>query len=308
MSGIAILCAGQGGQHRGMFDLLGGVAEAGPVFAAAIPLLGVDPRRFVREAGEDALFANRAGQILCCTHALAGWAMLGLRSRRVVLAGYSVGELAAWGCAGLFGVEQTLALAAARAEAMDRAAPADAGLAAVVGLRRVVLDTLIGPHGLSVAIVNGADSFVVGGARAGLDAVLEAARMRGATGRMLRVSVPSHTALLEAAGAEFGAVLGRQGTHGPRDVRLLSGTDAGTVHDPAEGMRKLALQVWRTIEWSACLEACAEAGGSVFLELGPGSALARMAESVAGRPARSIEQFRTADGVRDWLARSLDTR
>ncbi len=65
---------------------------------------------------------------------------------------------------------------------------------------------------------------------------------------------------------------------------------------------------WSPIDWAGCLEACVEAGASVFLELGPGSALARMAESVAGRPARSIEQFRTADGVRDWLARSLDAR
>ena len=305
MSGAtAILCSGQGGQHRDMFRLVGDVPEAALVFEAATHLLdGIDPRRFVREAAEAALFANHTGQVLCCTQALAAWAMLGDgRPDRVVLAGYSVGELAAWGCAGWFDPAQTLHLAAERASAMDRAAPDDAGLAAIVGLRRDAIDALLEAHAVEVAIVNGADSFVVGGPGEALEACLAAARQQGATraGR-LRVAVPAHTCLLAGADSAFEAVLVRQTLRAPgTGVRLLSGIDAETVRDPRAGLRKLARQVTTTIDWAACLEACREAGATRFLELGPGGALARMAAGDAPAAARALEQFRTADGVRAW--------
>ena len=306
---VALLCSGQGGQHRDMFAWLGAVPAAEPVFAAASSLLGgLDPRRFVREAPDDALFGNHAGQILCCTQALAAWAMLGdARPSRVVLAGYSVGELAAWGCAGVFAPDALLRLAAERARLMDAAAPAGAGLAAIVGLRRPALERLLATHGAALAIVNGADSVVIGGTADALEACLaEATRQGAATARRLPVAVPSHTALLAAASAGFAPILAT-GPHGAvgDGVRLLSGIDGEVVRDPARGLHKLAAQISTTIEWSACLAACRELGASRFLELGPGTALSRMVEqSGAGASARAIEQFRTPDGVRSWLARA----
>ena len=97
---VAILCSGQGGQHPAMFDLVANCREAEPIFAAAAGVLGKDPHRFVREAAPTDLFSDIHGQILCCTQALSVWAALGeVRPARVVIAGYSIGELAAWGCA-----------------------------------------------------------------------------------------------------------------------------------------------------------------------------------------------------------------
>ncbi len=308
MSGglTAILCSGQGNQHREMFAWLGDVPEAAAVFAAAAPFLdGVDPRRFVRDAEERALFDNRAGQILCCTQALAAWAMLGdKRPRRIVLAGYSVGELAAWGCAGHFTPRQVLALASERADLMDREAPEDAGLAAVIGIRRSTLDRVLQESGACLAISNDEDNAVIGGTGQALDQALAAAKAHGATtARRLRVSVPSHTPLLRAAGTAFGQALERQARHAPCEgVRLLSGIDAGTVRDPAAGLRKLAAQIGQTIDWGACLRACLELGAETFLELGPGTALGRMAEGLTGGlRSRSVDQFRSAAGVRTWL-------
>ncbi len=48
---------------------------------------------------------------------------------------------------------------------------------------------------------------------------------------------------------------------------------------------------------------CVEAGAA-FLELGPGRALAEMALLSHSDPARrSLDDFRTLDGVRAWLGR-----
>lgn len=103
MSSIAIFCSGQGYQGADMFDLLADAPEADSVFKGArLVLGGEDPRELVRCATNDALHADKVGQILCCTQAMAVWAVLGAKAPRpLVVAGYSVGELAAWGVAGL---------------------------------------------------------------------------------------------------------------------------------------------------------------------------------------------------------------
>ena len=71
--------------------------EAAPVFEATKAALGGhDPRELVRRASADDLHANKAAQILCCTQAMAAWAVLSdVVPRPLVVAGYSVGELAA---------------------------------------------------------------------------------------------------------------------------------------------------------------------------------------------------------------------
>jgi [acyl-carrier-protein] S-malonyltransferase len=63
MSGMAVLCSGQGYQGPGMFDLLADAPEAIPVFKAAeFVLRGKDPRQLVHESGNDGLHADKVGK------------------------------------------------------------------------------------------------------------------------------------------------------------------------------------------------------------------------------------------------------
>ena len=307
---IAILCSGQGGQHPAMFDLVASCPEAEPVFIAAAEVLGQDPRRFVREAAPADLFSNRAGQILCCTQALAMLSALGKAwPARTVIAGYSIGELAAWGCAGAVDGPGILRLAQRRAAAMDAAAPSDGGLAAIVGLRRPTLEPILARHAVSIAIVNDVDSFVVGGRRDGLDAACREAAARGAKHIVtLPVAVPSHTPLLREATEQFRAVLRAASPRLPgAGHRLLSGIDGDTIYDIETGIDKLARQISTTIDWAACLESCRSAGAVAALELGPGTALSRMASPLfPDGHVRAVDEFRTLTGLRSWLKRAMD--
>ena len=308
---IAILCSGQGGQHAAMFDLVANCPEAEPVFSTAAEVLGEDPRRFVQEAAPADLFSNRSGQILCCTQALAMQAALGTAwPARTVIAGYSIGELAAWGCAGAVDGPAILRLAQRRAAAMDAAAPSDGGLAAIVGLRRATLEPILARHELSIAIVNDVDSFVVGGRRAGLAAACEEAAASGTKHIVtLPVAVPSHTPLLREAAEQFRAVLCGASPRLPgAGHRLLSGIDGDTIYDMETGIDKLAHQISTTIDWAACLESCRSAGAVAALELGPGTALSRMASPLFsdGR-ARAVDEFRTLAGLKSWLQRAIDS-
>ncbi|MDP4023825.1 acyl transferase [Methylobacterium sp. NEAU 140] len=304
---LAILLSGQGGQHPGMFDLTADLPEAQGVFAAAAALLGADPRALAR-AGGSALHDNRTGQILCCVAGLAGWQVVAAaRPERAIVAGYSIGDLAAWGVAGRFGPDTVLRLAAARAEAMDAASGDGFGLAGIRGLGFDALAALAERHGCHLAIRNAADSGVVGGARDALDALCREATGLGAQRAVvLPVHTPSHTPLLDAAAARFRGILAGAETHRPAAgaPRLVSGLDGAPVFDAAAGREKLALQIARTIDWAACLDACREYGADRVIELGPGHALATMAEAaLPGARVHALEAFRSRDGVRAWIGR-----
>jgi [acyl-carrier-protein] S-malonyltransferase len=304
---LAILCSGQGRQHPGMFALTGEAPETQGLFAHAARLLREDPRAMVRVAPAAVLRHNRTGQILCALQALA--AVAALRPAlpgRIVVAGYSVGEVAAWGVTGLFDAEDTLDLVAQRAEAMDAASPPGDGLLFVRGLSRDTVEGLCARHGAAIAIINPGDAFVLGGNRAALDALgADARAMHARRVANLAVEVASHTKRLAQASIVYREILLGVPLHFPPrfGMRLLSGIDGAPVLDALTGLDKLAAQISQTVQWAVCLEACVEAGATAFLELGPGPALSEMVNAAyPSLASRCLDDFKSLDGVRAWLA------
>ena len=304
---LAILCSGQGGQHAGMFDMIADCPEALPVFDEAAAVLGEDPRVFVKQSDTDKIYSNRNGQILCCTMALSLSAVLRkhLSGQRILYAGYSVGELSAWGLAGCLTSVQVLELAARRAELMDAVSPKKAGLAGVAGLSRHIIDEISQKTQVSIAISNTDESVVLGGTNEGLDKAVALALSAGAgTARRLKVAVPSHTPLLRGAVAPLLEYILSLHPVPPRaGARLISGLDGEPVFQIEDGAQRLARQVATTVQWDACMEACLEAGAHSILELGPGAALARMAHAGILKEfrVRAAEDFHSLSGLVAWL-------
>src|SRR4051812_35022505 len=272
---LAILCSGQGGQHRDMFALTSDAPQAAQLFTHATALLGGrDPREFARGEADEALHRNRAGQILCTLQPLAAaCALADVMPRGVIIAGYSVGEVAAWGVGGLFDATATLDLVARRAEAMDAATQAGDGLIFVRGLSRDEIGRLCERHGAAIAIANPGDAFVIGGGREALSGIAADARaMHGARIVALPVEVAPHPNRLAAGSAVFRQTLRLVPmVFPPRSAaRILSGIDATPVVSADSGLDKLAAQISQTVQWADCLQACVEAGATAFLELGPG--------------------------------------
>ena len=306
MTGTAIFCSGQGAQGAGMFDRLADVPEAAAVFEAAKTALGGrDPRDLVQRADEEELHANKVGQVLCCTQAMAAWAILGEAVPRPLLAaGYSVGELAAWGVAGVLDAKTVLGLAAERASLMDAATEEPAGLLAVRGLSRHALEPLCRAHECHVAIVNAPDQMLAGGTRKSLDALAHDAKAHGASVTAIPVAVASHTPLLRRASERFRTALGKVKfpDASPSGVRLLSGIDGEAVFDFRDGLDKLAQQIQQTVDWAACMDACRSGGVTKVIELGPGNALARLMQAaVPSSEVHSLSEFHSLEGVKRWL-------
>ncbi|MCI1146203.1 malonate decarboxylase subunit epsilon [Stenotrophomonas maltophilia] len=301
---LALLCPGQGVQHAEMFERVRDLPAARHILDLASTVLGRD---VFSAAGAEDRFDNAQAQPLLCAASLAQWQ--GLRDcvpAPTLIAGYSIGELAAHAIGGSFDAATCLALAAQRARLMDSASPADAGLQAVLGLERHVLQPLCDLHGAHVAIANGQDHFIVGGTHASLQRLADAARAQGADIRLLPVRVPAHTPLLAAAVAPFAAALDASPLQAPR-LPLLAGIDARPVRDRATAVNTLSLQLAQTIEWAQVMRQAFERGARVFLQLGPGNALARMvAPAYPCCEVRAVEEFQSLEGAAAWVRSALE--
>jgi [acyl-carrier-protein] S-malonyltransferase len=79
------------------------------------------------------------------------------------------------------------------------------------------------------------------------------------------------------------------------------------VFDVRAGADKLARQIEQTVDWAACMRSCQSANITKVLELGPGSALARlMREVMPEGNAHSLSEFHSLSGVEQWLQGSPD--
>ncbi|MEG0185634.1 MAG: acyltransferase domain-containing protein [Stenotrophomonas sp.] len=284
--------------------LLRAVVAARGVLDAASRVLGRD---VLAAACAEDRFDNAQAQPLLCAASLAHWQ--GLRDNLptpTVLAGYSIGELAAHAIAGSFDAATCLALSAQRAALMDAAGPADAGMQAVLGLDRPTLQPLCQAHGVHVAIANGHDHFIVAGSLPALRRLTTAALSLGAEAKPLPVHVPAHTPLLSAAVQPFASALQAVPPMAPH-LPLLAGIDARPVRDSVAVVHTLSAQLAQTIEWAQVMRQAFERGARVFLQLGPGNALARMvAPAYPCCEVRAVEDFQSLDGAAAWVRNTLE--
>ncbi|QYD72864.1 acyltransferase domain-containing protein [Paraburkholderia edwinii] len=301
---LAILCPGQGAQHPDMFRL---TRDSAPLlFDRAAALLDAPVHAWLERADATMLHNNRSAQILCTSQQLAATAALNdALPDNCCVAGYSVGEVAAWGVAGLMQPVSLLNLVAARAELMDLCNPFDGAMLFVSGLDRRTIEQLCTDDDAAIAVVNPNNAFIIGGRRPKLLGIALDAMAAGAS-RVTAISanVAAHTPLLANAAVAFGQLARKTivSQRCPPHMRVFSGVDGEPVMDIAAGIDKLAKQIAQPVRWDACMAACIKEGATAFLELGPGRALSDMATATYPQfPARSLEDFRSIDAVTDWL-------
>ncbi|MBB4396303.1 ACP S-malonyltransferase [Bradyrhizobium sp. ERR14] len=301
---LALLCGGQGTLSDRMFDLVAEQPAAEPIFAAATAFLGADPRQFIRTRSADELAVNHTSQILTVTSTLATHACIAdLLIEQTAVAGYSVGEMAAWSIAGIWTTSEALRLTDIRARLMESAGP-DGRLGYVRGLDRAALAPLLARHRCEIAIRNPDLLVMIGGAERDLIALCDDAGKEGARAGLLAVKIASHTSRLASARKPLQQAF-EASRHTPIASQriLLAGGDGERIFSAEDATAKLANQVAHPIDWAATLEALAELGVTAVLDLGPGHALAEMMR--ASQPSircYAADGFRTIDGLRKWIA------
>jgi [acyl-carrier-protein] S-malonyltransferase len=301
----ALLFSGQGTQHAGMLPWLEAEPAAAPALQAMVSALGSDWRERLNDAGwRD---ANRAAQQLLTGTSLAAWAALRshLQAPPVVVAGYSVGELAAFGCAGAFDAASALALAADRADAMDEAVRGHTtGLLSVSGLREEAIGASCQALKLECAIRIAADHQILGGEDAALQSAEQLFRNQGGNCRRLAVQVASHTSWMHTAADRFARRLEAVQFRAVQCPVALNATGSATRR--AATLREaLSRQLRTTVQWASCMEGVAEYRPACVVEIGPGDALSRLWSTHQPHiPVRAADDFRSAAALAAWIEKT----
>lgn len=300
MPGFLLLCPGQGAQHPAMLDFALAEPAGREAIEQASAAVGLDIARRVRE-GQD-LFEPVFAQVCMVAAALASWRALEVHAPPpAAVAGYSVGEVSSWGCAGTWTVAATMSLVKRRAMMMLEASPPDCAMVAATGIDEATVERLRGEA--HVAIEVAADHWILAGERSRVEWAARALEAAGAATRPVPVTVPSHTPLLEAAAAALRPAIESMPGAAPR-WPVARGIDGRMLFRAADAAGAIAQAVCRPIRWRAVLEEASERGLAVSLELHPGTALTRMALAAGWREARALADFRTPEGAARWLERA----
>jgi [acyl-carrier-protein] S-malonyltransferase len=253
------------------------------------------------------LYSNRVAQPLLVASMLVMWD--NLRSalpNPTVVAGYSVGEVAAYSIAGMLQPEDAVSLAARRARAMDAGTVngAPQALLSVSGIQRAVVSAMASVNHVYIAIETTGDSCIIGGSGECVIAFKAMVEAIGARCSLLRVQVASHTPLLSNASDAFFSIA-RKTAFKPAIVPVVAGITGNIIETFEQAPITLSKQLSQTIRWEDCMTTCVELGASVILDLGPGASLAKMFKAKYPHlECRSVDEFRTIEGIKNWYARS----
>jgi [acyl-carrier-protein] S-malonyltransferase len=263
----AIIFPGQGSQTPGMRDT---VAEHRPdLLELSAEVVGDDPFERVNQ-GTD--FAQPA--IFCAS--LAGWQSLG-RPEGDLMAGHSLGELAALVAAGSLSERDGLELVTLRGRLMQRsgAEAGDGGMLALLGAGAADHAwALAEAHGLAVANDNSPGQVVLSGPRAALPAAASEAKELGLRAMELDVTGAFHSPMMAAAVPEFEAALAGVELAEPH-VPVLCAVTA----EPFDDIRaRLAQALTSPVRWRETMLALHARGADRFVEVGPGRVLTGLAK------------------------------
>lgn len=301
---LGLLFSGQGQQQAGLPAWVAALPGARPALDA---LDAFDAGWAQRLADPGWASDNLNAQPLVTALALAAWQ--GLREQLpapAAVAGYSVGEVAAFCAAGVYPLGQALAISRQRAALMQACATEAQGLLSVAGLPAARRAGIAARHGLEDAIRLSPDQAVVGGTVAGLAAAAPDFEAAGARLTPLAVRIASHTSAMQPAAEGLQDWLATQPFAAPGTVLVCNAT--GAPERRPEALRQaLAAQLARTVVWDQCEAQLAERGLRCVLEIGPGEALARGWQQRRPQiPARALASFQSAAGVAAWVRRQLD--
>ena len=241
---------------------------------------GLDLERLGTTATLQEITDTAVTQPLVVASALLGAAELRRRGQvpcDTMVAGHSIGEIAALAIAGVVSEADALRLASVRGAAMSRAcAERPTGMIAVLG--GVEADVLLSldTAGLQPANRNGAGQIVAAGPLEACDALEQNPPSRARL-RRLEVAGAFHTHHMASAVDEVRDLADTIEVNDP-ELTLVSNADGMVVTSGRDALDRVVSQITHPVRWDLCTQTMLKLGVDAFIELPPSGSLVGLAK------------------------------
>jgi acyl transferase domain-containing protein/acyl carrier protein len=206
------------------------------------------------------------------------WMELGVRPQAMI--GHSIGEYVAACLAGVFSLEDGLALVAARGQLMQQL-PCGAMLA--VALPKQKVESFLDDH-LALAAINAPGLCVVSGLTEAIDGLEAQLLQQEVTCRRLHTSHAFHSTMVDAILQPFSKIVCRVSLHPPQIPYLSNLTGTWITASQATDTGYWTAHLRQTVLFSAGLQKLLQEPDRILLEVGPGrtlSVFAKQSEKMA---------------------------
>lgn len=298
---IALLAPGQGSQTEGMLSPWLELPGAADRLSSWSTASGLDLARLGTTASTEEITDTAIAQPLIVAATLLAYQELTTRGlladKDVVVAGHSVGEIAAYAIAGVLSADDAVALAATRGAEMAKAcANEPTGMSAVLGGDEAAVLARLEQLDLVAANRNAAGQIVAAGRLSALDKLAEDPPEKARV-RALGVAGAFHTEFMASALDGYAAAAQNVATAEPTAV-LLSNRDGQPVNSAADAMEKLVAQLTRPVRWDLCSETLRQRSVSAIVEFPPAGALSGIAKrELRGTPTHAVKAPADLDGL-----------
>ncbi|MGO9385324.1 MAG: ACP S-malonyltransferase [Mycobacterium sp.] len=304
---IALLAPGQGSQTEGMLSPWLELPGAADQLALWSKASGLDLARLGTTASTEEITDTAVTQPLVVATTLLAYQELtkrGLLERaelgeKFIVAGHSVGEIAAYAIAGVLAADDAVALAATRGAEMAKACAIEpTGMSAVLGGDEAEVLSRLEQLDLFPANRNGAGQIVAAGPLNALEKLAEDPPTKARV-RALGVAGAFHTKYMAPALDGYAAAAAAVMTGEPT-ATLLSNRDGKPVTSAAAAMDTLVAQLIQPVRWDLCTETLREHDVKAIVEFPPAGTLTGIAKrELRGVTARAVKSPADLDELAD---------
>jgi [acyl-carrier-protein] S-malonyltransferase len=216
---------------------------------------------------------------------------------QTVIAGHSVGEIAAYAIAGVISPDDAVRLAAVRGAEMAKACAVEpTGMSAVLGGDEAEVLARLEALELVPANRNAAGQIVAAGSVSALEKLAEDPPAKARV-RQLATAGAFHTHYMASALDGYAAAAEQVSATEPATT-LLSNFDGQPVTSAADAMEKLVAQLTRPVRWDLCTETMRKLNTSAIVEFPPAGALTGIAKrELRGVATHAVKTPADLDGV-----------